>query len=190
MAKKNKALTSDQYMQEFTTLAAASPQDAAEVAMQWRERFMNQVERMRKSSEELTELGVAGVSAFGMGFFDGGWEAKRQALVDAWEDTQDEATLKDTPAPWDDKDTGIKDPQKAFGLVDKSLVSTLVFAGIAISNLAKKYTPVFRAAALGTGAYWAGSQGRKFGYNRKYDEALREEASKEVEEALSSSSST
>jgi hypothetical protein len=159
-----------EYKQDFMNLATQAPQEAAEVAMKWRERFVNQSEVMKKSTEDIMEIGVAGLSSFGIAFMDGGWEAKADQLVLDWEEGGAEAAgtnVEDHAHPWDHEE-GDKNPMKTWGMgyLDNTLVVTMGLAALTAFNIAKKYTPVFRAAALGTGSYWAGSVGRSLGYKR------------------------
>lgn len=158
-----------EYKQDFMNLATTAPQEAADVAMKWRERFMNQAETMKKSHETLATIGLAGLSSFGVAWFDGGWEAKRDAMIRDWQEdghVEAEADLEEHPTPFSHSEGG-SDPTKLFGVVDKTLVWTLFLAGLAAFNVfGKKYTPLVQAAALGSGAYWAGSIGRNLGYGR------------------------
>lgn len=170
-----KAFNPVEYKNEFMTLANTRPDEAADVAMKWRERFMNQVATTKKSTEQALEIGLAGGTAFTMAFFDGGWEAKRDAMIRDWEEggaAEAGTDLDEHAEPFSHKEGG-KDPTKLFGMVDKVLVGTLLLAAAAIFNVfGKKYTPFVRAAALGSASYWAGSVGRNLGYKRK-DKALK-----------------
>jgi hypothetical protein len=172
-----KAHNPTEYKQDFMTLASTAPHEAAEVAMKWRERFVNQAEVMKKGTEDIMEIGVAGISSFGIAFLDGGWEAKREKMIRDWEEggaADAAADLEEHPTPFSHPE-GEKDPTKLFNMVDNVLVATLGLAALAAFNVLKKYTPVLRAAALGTGAYWAGSLGRSLGYKRA-EKALSAEA--------------
>lgn len=184
MSKSKKAFNPVEYKNDFMTLANTQPDEAADVAMKWRERFMNQVATTKKSTEQALEIGLAGGTAFAMAFFDGGWEAKRDAMVTDWEDggaEEAETTTDEHPEPFSHKEGG-KDPTKLFGMVDKVLVGTLLLAAAAIFNVfGKRYTPFVRAAALGSASYWAGSVGRNLGYKRK-DKALKAAGDEDEEE--------
>lgn len=168
MAKK--AFNPVEYKQDFMNLAQSAPHEAADVAMKWRERFVNQAEQMRKGSQQLAEVGVAGGTAWVAGMLDGTWEAKRDAMIRDWEESghiEAEADLEEHPTPFSHAEGG-NDPTKIFNLVDRMLIITLVLAGIGVTNIfGKKASPYFRSAALGTGATWASGWGRSFGYKRK-----------------------
>lgn len=187
MAKK--AFNPVEYKQDFMNLATTAPHEAADVAMKWRDRFMNQAADMSKSTEQALEIGIAGTSAFGFGFLDGGWEAKREAMIVDWEEeghVEAGADIGEHPEPFSHPEGG-KDPTKLFGMVDKVLVGTLVLAGLAIFNVAgPKYTPFVRAAALGGAAYWSGSVGRSLGMKRTIKK-LKEKA---VEDAVEDATGT
>lgn len=174
MAKK--AFNPVEYKNDFVQLAQSAPQDAADVAIKWRERFMNQAQEMQKSTEQIAEIGIAGVTAFVLSVANGGWEAQRDAMIAQWEEeghVDAEADLETYPTPFTHPE-GEKNPMKLFGIVDKTLVATLLLGTAAALNIAKKYTPLVRAAALGSGATWASNLGRDIGYKRTKEKLAAE----------------
>lgn len=179
---KQQSFNPVEYKQEFMTLASTAPQEAAEVAMKWRERFVNQAESTRKGMQTAAEIGAAGLTAGGMGYLSGGWQAKRDAMIRDWEAggaVEAEADLEEHPTPFSHP-KGEKDPTKLFGLINKTLFGTLLLSAGAIFNvLGKKYTPVVRSAALGAGSAWAAELGRSWGYKRK-EKALAEAPEEEA----------
>lgn len=171
-----------EFKQDFMNLATTAPQEAADVAMKWRERFVNTTEQMKKSSEDLMEAGVGGGAAFLAGFLDGGWAARRDDMIKEWEEggaAAADADLEEHPTPFSAPDSDAKDPTMVFGVVDKVLFGTLATAAVGISGIiGKKYSPIIISAAKGLGIGWAFSKGTGIGYKRAV-KALAEEKSGE-----------
>ncbi len=179
-AAKQKAFNPTEFQTDFAVLAQRDPSEAADVALKWRERFMNQVEGMRKTTSVLLEVFVVGATAAGSGWLDGGWEAEREKAIEDWElsgAAEAETDVETHPEPWDHPE-GVSDPTKLFGYVDKVLVGTLVLAGLAIFKVLGKYTPLARSAALGSFSYWLGNMTNKVAKERKTD-ALKAAADEE-----------
>lgn len=173
----------EKFHSEMAELAHASPQDAADVAATWRERFHNAMEEGQKQTQRALGFSIAAGSSFLMSYFDGGWEAEREDTIAKWMASTEAASaaaelgkaVEDT-SPFVEGDES--DPTKIFG-IPKVLVGTILLAAAAVFNLAKQYTPFVEAAALGGAAYWAGSMGFRIGKERK-EEALEGEAASEA----------
>jgi hypothetical protein len=172
-AAAQKAFNPIEYKNDFTVLAQRNPEEAADVALKWRERFMNQARGMQETTGALLEIGIAGGTAALAGWMDGGYEAERQKAIEDWQATgasEAETDIEAHPEPWDHPE-GVSDPTKLFGVVDKVLVGTLVIAALAIFNVfGSKYTPLLRSSALGGFAYWLGNMTRSMANTRKTDE--------------------
>lgn len=172
----------EKWMSEMTELAAQNPQDAAEVAATWRERFHNAMEEGQKTTQKALGISLAGATAFGMSWWDGRNEASAEALVDEWLGTPDAAAAAGeagvdlaTMTEYEREKfvftySEDSDPRKIFG-IDKVLVGTLLLAAAAVFNLAGDYTPFVENAAIGSAAYWAGSIGFRLGKEQR-EEAL------------------
>ncbi len=191
MARKKhtsmKKYNPEKFMSEMTELAAQSPQDAAEVAATWRERFHNAMEEGAKTTQKALGISIAAATAFGMSFWDGNNEAAAESIVDEWLATP-EASAAAAEAGVDlatmseyERERFVfthheeeSDPRKIFG-IDKVLIGTLLLGAAAVFELAKDYTPFVEAAAIGSAAYWAGSIGFRLGKERK-EESLEAEA--------------
>lgn len=199
MARKKNAHTSmkqynpEKFMAEMSELAAQSPQDAAEVAATWRERFHNAMEEGAKTTQKALGISIAAATAFGMSFWDGTNEASAEDLVDEWMASPEAATAAtesevdlNTMSEYDREKFAFthmdeSDPRTIFG-IDKVLVGTLLLAAAAVFNLAKDYTPFVESAALGSAAYWAGSIGFRIGKERKED-SLEADAADDAKQA-------
>lgn len=173
----------EKFHSEMTELAAASPQDAADVAATWRERFQNALDEGQKTTQRALGIGIAGGTALLVSYMDGRWEAEKEDEIAMWMASPDAAAAA-TEAGIEVIDTSPfvhgeeSDPTKIFGL-DRVLVGTLLLAAAAVFNLAKDYTPFVESAALGSAAYYAGSIGFRMGKEQK-EEALEAEAASEA----------
>jgi hypothetical protein len=181
-AKIDYEITPSEYKQNFSVLAQRDPAEAADVALKWRERFINQTRAMRETTGALLEIGVGGGFAALWGGLDGGWEAEREKAIEDWElsgAAEVGTTIEEHPEPWDHKE-GVSDPTKLFGFIDKVLAGTLVLAALAVFNvLGNRWQPLLRSAALGSFSYWAGNLTNKIFKARK-KEALAKKAEEEA----------
>lgn len=173
-----KAFNPVEYRNDFIKLASQEPGEAADVAMKWRERFMRKANEMSKTTERVAEVGIAGLSSFGVAYLDGGWEAKRDALIADWINegaSRVNADVTQHPTPFTHPE-GVSDPTKLFNVIDRVLVITLLLAGAAAAGVGgDDYNGLLRAAAVGTGSYWAGSLGRSLAYRRAANRLAEQE---------------
>lgn len=170
----------EKFMAEMTDLAAQSPQDAAEVAATWRERFHNAMEESSRVTQKAIGIGVAGGTSFLVAMLDGRWEAEKEDLIAKWMASPEAAAAASEAGIAVDETSPFihgeeSDPTKIFG-IDRVMIATLLLAAAAVTNLAKQYTPFVEAGAIGCAAYWAGSIGFRVGKEQK-EEALEAEAS-------------
>lgn len=176
-------VTEAEYKQNFAVLAQRDPNEAADVALKWRERFVNQTRALQETTGTLLEIGLAGGVGALAGWLDGGWEAEREKAIEDWELTGAAAVGADpteTPEPWDHPESQVSDPTKLFGFIDKVLAGTLVLAALAVFNVfGDAYTKFFKAGALGSFSYWAGNLTNKIAKERK-KEALAKAATEEA----------
>jgi len=171
-------VTEAEYKQNFAVLAQRDPAEAADVALKWRERFVNQTQAMQKTTGMLLEIGIGGGAAALAGWLDGGWEAEREKAIEDWELSGAAAagtTIEESPEPWDHAEGG-SDPTKILGFMDKVLAGTIVLAALAVFNVfGDAYSKFFKAGALGSFSYWAGNMTNKIAKERK-KEALAKAA--------------
>ncbi len=142
-------VTPAEYKQDFAVLAQRDPAEAADVALKWRERFINQTQSMREATGTFLEIVVGGGAAALWGGFDGGWEAEREKAIEDWElsGAAEVGTNTDEhPEPWDHAE-GASDPTKLFGFIDRVLAGTLVLATLAVFFGSGRWGPLVRSAA-------------------------------------------
>lgn len=169
------------YEQEFTSLATENPAEAGKIARNVQVARRNLEDELREGSRTMMEvvgIAVGSVGALGVGYLDGGWEAKRDAMIADWEAggaAEVDANLADYPEPWMHAEGG-KDPTKIFGFLDKALGITLLTTAIAIAiGIATRdedddepsiWASAFKNLAFGQFAYVVGALGRNSGYRR------------------------
>lgn len=174
----------EQFMTEMVDLATQSPQDAADVAATWRERFHNVTEGTAEALYRGLGFAVTIATGFAMSAWEGNNEAAADDMVEKWLATP-EASAAAVEANVDlmamsDYDREqfafahmeTTDPRKIpyIGL-DKVLGVALVLGGIAVFKLAKGFTPFIEAGAVGSAVAFASSIGYRVGKTRK-EEAL------------------
>lgn len=139
---------------EVASVAAQSPDQAAEVATHWKSKFMNAVMDAKNTTEKAIEFGAALASAGLIAYMQGGWEADAQVIIDKWRGG--EAAAAGKPVDSDPfRDGGKEDPRQLFGL-DIAFLYTLGLAGLSITGLAGEYGTFVAAAAIGAGSYYVG----------------------------------
>lgn len=73
-----------EFIDEMVQLASQSPQDAAEVAATWRDRFHNVTESTGELVQKGAQTTLTGLTAFVMAMWEGRNEAAADAIVDQW----------------------------------------------------------------------------------------------------------
>lgn len=149
-------------------LAQLNPNDAIDVATHWRTKANTIKNEMTEATESALEIGITGLTAFGLSYLAGGWQVEKAAEVKKWNEGGAVAAGKsnvvngvETTSPF--VEGGKEDPTEMFG-IDKTLWATIVLGGAAVFKLGgKKYNNFLRSGALGAMAVWAGGLGRELG---------------------------
>lgn len=182
--RNNTQITPERFHADMVKLAHQSPSDAAEVANTWRDRFLNAAEATQNAAKAAIDVGTSIVVGFTMGCVDGALNARKQHMIDAWNNGGREEAIAayeeagetipgDDPSalmPWDVKRAygGRMDPTGFMG-VPYTLLGTLLIGVLAIfrvgANLGIDF--LFKSGATGGGAYWAGSTGYNFVFDRR-----------------------
>jgi hypothetical protein len=146
---------SQAFHNEVASVAAQSPEQAAEVATHWKGKFMNAVMDAKQTTEKAIELGAALAGAGLIAYMQGGWEADAQVIISKWQTTDAAAKGMDPSKTDPFRDGGQEDPRQIFGL-DIAFLYAVALAGISISGLAGEYGSFVGAAAIGASSYYVG----------------------------------
>lgn len=168
------------YQKEFAQFAKDDPRNAGMVAAELqsvRKNLEEEINAVGDALGQVVEIGAGSVGALLVGWLDGGWEAKRQAMIDAWESTGAAAagvTLEDHPTPFTHDESKQKDPTKIFGFLDKSLAITLGFTTGAIlvgvmhpDGTRSLGGMILKSIAYSQFSYFLGSTARNGAYKRE-----------------------
>ncbi|MCH9637714.1 MAG: hypothetical protein K0U16_07205 [Gammaproteobacteria bacterium] len=149
-----------QYKEDFLDLIKANPEMAADSAKRLAARKVraeNQVEDDETATKGVVALMVGITVTSATGWWSGGLQAKRDALVDDWELQGAEsvgAAVADTPFPWQ-HERGVGHPMYWFGFFPKLLLVPVVaagWAGIAAAMRKKNQAPGYVEKAMTTTA--------------------------------------
>lgn len=181
-------MSPDRFHGDMVKLAHNSPTAAAEVAGEWRNRFLNAAEATQAGATKIIEVVTAAVLTFGMGLFDGRQNAVKKSMLINWDREgrdaalakmidakldvkEDDARLKSPFARGLKKEFGAKmDPTSLFG-VPITLAATFIVGTLAVFNVGAKLgiNNFIQAGALGAVSYWSGMAGYDVAYQYRFE---------------------
>lgn len=159
--------------EQFRAQALSLPQeDLADVALNWKQKFVNQVEETRKVTEQLFEFGTAGFAAWGLSALEGKFLYEKRQIEAQWLIAHPTPVGGEATSPFVDGDE--TDPTAYLLGVPNTLWITLALGVASVMKLGgKKYNYLVRSATIGALASLASSWGRDFGYSWGEDAASK-----------------
>lgn len=193
-----------EYKNDFMQLAQQRPDEAADVALKWRERYFNQTDRMDGLAYNVGQAAVMFTSGSAAAYLQGRAAADREAMITKWvteeaanelnhdQELKDAGTtleefLETFPEPWKHPN-GKSDPLKKFGIPNFGTFITAILTGIGGALPSSVYggrrviNHTMLSVSKGTGLLWITNRLGKLGYDHRI-EALKKSSDDETEEA-------
>ena len=171
-------MSPDKFYTDMMQLATNSPQDAADVAGTWRNRFLNIAEDSQSAVKEGLKVGVGATVGFTFGALGGRWEAEDDDIQEDWQKGGYAAaglTKAEDGSPYREGNTFDSErfpsskPGTVFG-VPMTLIATISFGALAIFKVGgDEWNSLISAAAFSGVVYWTSQLGGQVGYDMMMD---------------------